>query len=377
MRRGGHLYGAMLAALPAAALFLAQTWLVAAGKADAILPLARYGGLLALFFFAFDGNSGLAPGLIRLRHSEAAIRTAFLAYRLSVLGLLASLLPVAWLWDPAGTAAMLPFCAAALLLRLPFLDGDLDQRRLQSASMLLQNLWMLPLAASAVLWGTIDAVIAGQCALWSSLIYAAVHLRFRRRSRLTSLSAARDSLREICSLMAANGIGQIYGRMVLFVLGSSFAGPTAALIVYGKQLFNASGIVVAYLRRAELQRGTDRSMRLSLWGQGIIALGGSMLLALMAFRLGLSPLPLLAIIAWQIGEKLSSTAVYSFQVVDRHDLGLAGLGAVVVLGSAGLILATGTDQPLIFVGSETCAFALVLSLWMLAHRRRSVLGAAP
>ena len=368
--------GLFLAAMPPAAIFLAQTWLVAAGQSEMVLALAKHAGLLALLFFAFDGNSGLAPALMRLRHDDANIRTAFLVYRGAVMIVLAALLPLAWHWDREETSGLLPFCAAALLLRLLCLDADLDRKNLQHWSMLLQNLWMLPLAAVAVGIGKVDAQAAGHCALWSSAVYSAVHFRIHPPMRWAPISSVGAPLREICHLMAANGIGQLYGRGVLFVIGTSFAGPVASLVVYAKQLFNASGIVVGYLRRVELQDQGTPSMRLSLLGQAVITIVGSVILALAAQRLAIAPTILAAVILWQVAEKLSSTEIYSFQTVDRHNLAFAGLMTVVALGSAGLLVATLTGALEGFLAGETLAFALVLLLWAINQRHLFARSAA-
>jgi hypothetical protein len=330
-----------------------------------VLALAKYAGLLALLFFLFDGNSGLAAAIMRLRHTPAAIRSAYRVYRLGVLALLAMLLPLAWHFEPHETATLAPFCALALLLRLPFLDADLDRRNLQHWAMLLQNSWMLPLAATAVFFGPPDAIIAGHCMLWSSLIYAGFHwLAARTDARWErEKPAIREPLREILNFMAANGIGQVYGRAVLFVLGAGPGSAATSLIVYAKQLFNASGLVLAYLRRLELRHGSPPSMQLSLWGQFAIGIIASVIITVAAQRVGLPPTFLLLVIVWQMAERLSSTSIYAFQIGGRHDLAYIGLLLVVALGSTGLGLATASQMPAVFLVGELIGFAAVLAIW--------------
>jgi hypothetical protein len=372
MKALGHMGGIGLAGLAPASMFLAQSWLIATGRPEDVLALAKYAGLLALLFFLFDGNSGLAAAIMRLRHTPAAIRSAYRVYRLGVLALLAMLLPLAWHFEPHETATLAPFCALALLLRLPFLDADLDRRNLQHWAMLLQNSWMLPLAATAVFFGPPDAIIAGHCMLWSSLIYAGFHwLAARTDARWErEKPAIREPLREILNFMAANGIGQVYGRAVLFVLGAGPASPAMSLIVYAKQLFNASGLVLAYLRRLELRlQGSAPSMQLSLWGQFAIGIIASVIIAVAAQRVGLPPAFLLLVIVWQLAERLSSTSIYAFQIGGRHDLAYIGLLLVVALGSAGLTLATANQMPSVFLVGELLGFAAVLALWASSTRK--------
>lgn len=369
MRFTRNFAGMVLAALPPASLFAAQSYLVALGQPDAVLGLACYAGLIALVFFLFDGQSGLAPALMRLRHREGAIRSAYLVYRLAVMGLFLALLPLAWVLAERETATLLPFGAAALLLRLPFLDADLDRAELQPLGMGLQNLWMVPLAACTLAFGSIDALAAGHCALWSSLVLALGHWRLgtRERPRFQFTSSA---LADLGGIVAAQGLGQIYGRFILFVLGTAFAGALASLLVYAKQFFNAAGLVTAYLRRLELRRSGAPTMRLSLSGQGVVLVAGSVLIAFAAWRLGVPAWALLAVLAWQVLEKLSANAVYSFQLMNRHDLAFAGLLTVIALGLAGLGLAVTKDAVMIFLAGEALAFCAVLALWLGRDRFR-------
>lgn len=374
-----HISRLSIAAAAPASMFLAQSWLIATGRPEAVLGLAQYGGLLGLIFFAFDGNSGLVPALMRLRHTEATIRTAYLVYRGGILVLLATALPLFWHLAPDTTGTLLPFCALALLLRLPFLDADLDQRGLHHWSMLLQNLWMLPLAGGAVLFGKVDAMLAGHVALWSTLVFALVHRRARVPSAPSrAQTPLKPALLEILNFMGAQGLGQLYGRATLFGIGAAFAGPLPSLLIYAKQVFNAAGLLVLYLKRVELGRGlTD--MRLSLSGQAAIAVLGSVIVGLAALKLSAVMEVTLALIAWQVLEKLSATAIYIFQRDVRHDRALGGLSIVVALGLAGLAIAVNMANSLIFVAFETLGYCTVLLLLLLAYRRRLPLrvGAEP
>ncbi len=375
MRSLRRLAGLSLAATPPGILFLAQTWLVASGQTEAVLSLAKYGGLLGLVFFAFDGSSGLLPAMMRVRHGEAAVRRAYLVYRMGVLTLLLGAVPVFWHLAPEETASLFPFLAMALLLRFPFLDADLDRRGLQHWSMLLQNGWMGPLCLGVVFSGGADATMAGHAALWGAVALAATHLVIGRTRQSSAKSDFRPALLEILGFLGAQGVGQVYGRVVLFVLGTAFAGPVASLLVYAKQAFNAAGLVVVYLRRIELAEGRA-SMRLSLWGQAGIAVVASVLVALAALRLGQSPGLVLALIGWQSLEKLSTNAAYAMQLRNRYDLALVALLGVAVLGLCCLWMAIAQASALVFVTVETLGYGVVLIVWWWSRRNRLV-GAQP
>lgn len=365
MRR---LFNIALVALPPGALFLAQTWLMATGRGEAVLALAKFGGLLSLIFFAFDGSSGLLPALMRLRHAAEAIRLAYLVYRGGIILLLLAALPLAWHFARIDTQDLLPFLAASLLLRLPLLDIGLDQRGWQHWSMLLQNGWMPPLAAIATLSGGVDAVAAGHAALWGTLVLFAAHLALvRPPGHLPERAKFRPALSEIVSYMGAQGIGQLYGRAVLFALGASFTGPLPALAVYAKQAFNAAGLLTAYLRRVELAHHHP-NMQLSLGGQAATALVASLLLAFAATNLGVMPGLVLALIAWQALEKLSANAVYAFQLGNRHGLAVSSLLTVAGVGLIGLALAVAWGKVLIFVATEALLYCFVLLFWLRAQQ---------
>ncbi|MBN9334333.1 hypothetical protein [Devosia sp.] len=365
MRAFRFLVSLALATAPAGCMFLAQTWLLLSGQGDAVLDLARYGGLIGLIFLAFDGGSGLAPTLMRQRHAASAIRSAYLVYRGGVLAVLLAILPLAWLTAPVETLALLPLLAAALLLRLPLLDADLDRHGWQHWSMALQNGWMLPLAVTASLTGEMDARTAGHAALWSTLaLFAAHHLLVREKQQIGG--DFRPPLIEIVSFACAQGIGQAYGRAVMFILGAAFTGPLPALVIYAKQAFNAAGPLVNYLRRIELAQ-SRADMKLSLSGQTAICLVAGALVALAAARLGLPLVLALTLIAWQIFEKLSANAVYAHQIAVRHRLALGSLVLVASLGLFGLAVADG--QPLVFIAAETIGYAIVLILWLPARRQ--------
>ena len=370
MTAARHMVGFALAALPPCALFLAQTWLVATGQTDAVLSLAKYSGLLGLVFFAFDGSSGLIPAMLRSRHSDAAIRSAYLVYRAGVAALLVAALPILWHLAPADTAVLLPFLALALLLRFSLLDADLDRRGLQHWAMLLQNVWMVPLCLGAILQGAITAKAAGHAALGGTGLLAVAHVLLARPDRSLARAQLAPALKEITTIMGAQGIGQLYGRAVLFVLGAGFSGPLPALIIYAKQAFNAAGLLVTYLRRIELaQRRT--SMGISLTGQAVVALAAGVLVALAAPQLGVSHGLTLTILVWQSLEKLSATAIYAFQLDSRHRLAVTGLVNVCVLGLAGLVLSQVQSSPLPFVALETLAYGAVLFVWYQISRSRA------
>lgn len=375
MKIAGHIARLALAATPPGALFLAQSWLVATGQTDSILSLAKYAGLLGLIFFAFDGSSGLIPAMLRLRHSDAVMRSAYLVYRAGIAALGLAMIPIALHVAPADTATLLPFLVMALLLRFSLLDADLDRRGFQHWAMLLQNGWMPPLCLGAVLNCGVSAEMAGHAALWSTVVLAMAHVILAGPAQKSTQAKVRPALFEIVTIIGAQGIGQLYGRAALFVLGASFSGPLPALIIYAKQVFNAAGLLVTYLRRVELTRH-QASMGLSLTGQAAIALVSSILIALAAPMLGLPHGFVLMLIAWQSLEKLSSTAVYDFQLQNRHRLALAGLCNTCVLGLAGLALALGQTAPILFVTLETLGYCVVLLLWFATNRSRRAAGRA-
>jgi hypothetical protein len=80
MRGARHVFGLGIAAAPALSLFAAKTLLIGQGKTETVLGLAQFSGLLGLLFFVFDGQSGLAPAMMRLRHDDATIRAAYRFY---------------------------------------------------------------------------------------------------------------------------------------------------------------------------------------------------------------------------------------------------------------------------------------------------------
>lgn len=377
MTAARHLVGLALAALPPGILFLAQTWLVATEQTEAMLSLAKYAGLLGLVFFAFDGNSGLIPAMLRPRHSDAAIRSAYLAYRAGIAAVLVVMLALFWHFAPTETTTLLPFLIMALLLRFSLLDADLDKRGFQHWAMLAQNCWMLPLCLFAVLDGALSAKAAGHAALGGTGVLAITHALFSRTGRSLTRTQLVPALVEITKIMGAQGIGQLYGRTVFFILGASFTGPLPALIIYAKQAFNAAGLLATYLRRVELARNRA-SMGLSLTGQAVIALIAGILVAVAAPRLGVPHGVTLAIIIWQSLEKLSATAIYAFQLDSRHRPALTGLVNICILGLTGLAFARAQSSPLLFVAFETLGYSGVLFLWYQINRSRaSRIGAGP
>jgi hypothetical protein len=239
--------------------------------------------------------------------------------------------------------------------------------------MLLQNGWMLPLALTAALAGEVGSTAAGHTVFWSSLLLFAAH-RFLVRERQPIGGDFRAPIGELLSIVGAQGIGQAYGRAVLFMLGTSFAGPLAALVIYAKQAFNAAGPIVTYLRRAELtQSRTD--MRLSIFGQVGIGIAAGVLVFLAAARVDLSASIALLLIVWQVLEKLSANAVYSHQIGGRHGLALGSLTMVTALGLLGLAMAHG--RPLLFVAAEALGYGIVLTLWYAARRQDTRIEVRP
>lgn len=306
--------------------------------------------------------------MLRRRHQDAAIRSSYLAYRTCILAGLVLATPLLWLLAPDDLVALLPFLAPALLLRFAFLDAGLDRQGMQHWSMLVQNGWMLPLSLAAILTGRIEAEMAGHAALWSSLILAGTHLRFvpeaRRWPQRTEI---RPALAEILHLTFAQGLGQLYGRAVLFGLGAGFTGPLASLAIYAKQAFNAAGLLVTYLRRVELAR-RESNMRMSLFGQAAIALLASLLVAFAAARLNVPIGTVLALVAWQGLEKLAGNAVYAFQLGGWHAPALAGLLAVTGLGLFGLATAMTQANVLVFIAAEALGYCAILVLWLMRGR---------
>jgi hypothetical protein len=338
----------VLAALPQLYLFSAQAFLLAEGQLETILALARYCGLLGLLFLALDGQSGLFPAMLRLRHQPADIARAYRLYRLGMLASLATLALVFWFFAPAETASLIPFLIPAILLRLPVIDGDLDDRNLPHLAMFLQNVWMIPLALSAIGTGPPDATAAGHAALWSSLAYALCHRILARPSRRQGAPALRPALAELLRLMALHGLAQLYGRFTLFALGAWFSGTLPALAIFAKQAFNASGLLVSLLRRIELRRPIA-TMRLSLAGQSAAALFGAAMLGLATIRIEAGMELFFVLLGWQLLEKLSATAVYADQTHNRHKPAFSALTLVVACGAAGLWLAARSNTPLPFV----------------------------
>lgn len=359
-----HLLLLILSALPQLCLFAAQALLLARGEIETILVLARYCGLVGLIFLAFDGQSGLIPTMLRLRHQQTDIRSAYRLYRLGMLAPLATLALVSWFLAPEETASLAPFLIVSLFLRLPLFDGDLDEQNLPHLAMFLQNGWMIALALVAISRGPVDATTAGHAALWSSLAYALCHHVFARpRPRQGAPTSVRPALGELLRLMAAQGLGQFYGRFTLFALGAWFTGTVPALAIFSKQAFNATGLLVSLLRRIELRRPIA-TMRLSLAGQSVTAVLGAVVLALATIRLDAGTQLFFVLLGWQLLEKLSATAIYADQTHNRHKAAFAALTLVMACGAAGLGCAVVSNTPLPFIWLEALGYAAALTLWL-------------
>jgi len=371
-----HIFGLGLAAAPALCLFLAQSVLVARGDTEAVLALAQYGGLLGLIFFAFDGQSGLAPAILRLRHPELPIRAAYRLYRLALLSVFVlAALPIVLL--APDLQVLMPALLVSLLLRFHPLDRDLDRRDWQHWSMLAQNGWMITLAAATLPLGGLDPMPAGAAAVLGTVPYTLLHWgRQGARIRTLDWQQTRPALTDLLALVCAQGFGQAYGRTVLFLMGTLFSGPVAALAIYAKQVFNAAGVMLLYLRRLEL-RAQRPAMQLSVIGQAGITLVGSIAVALAAARLGVPATVIFALISWQVIEKLSATSVYALQLSSRHDLAFTGLLAVTIAGAMGMALAAATSGAVLaFVALETLGYAAVLVLWAMSRPLGQPLGEA-
>lgn len=375
MKAAYHIFGLGLAAAPALCLFLAQSVLIARGQTEAVLALAQYGGLLGLILFVFDGQSGLAPAMLRLRHDERAIRAAYRMYRLALLSIFVLVTLPTVLLAPEYQA-LIPALLTCLLLRFHPLDHDLDRRDWQHWSMLAQNGWMIALAAATLLWGRLDPMSAGAAAVLGTLPYTLLHWgRQGARMRTLDWQQTRPALTDLLALVCAQGFGQAYGRTVLFLMGTLFSGPVAVLAIYAKQVFNAAGVMLLYLRRLEL-RAQRPAMQLSLIGQAGIALIGSIAVVLAAARLGAPATVIFVLISWQVIEKLSASSVYALQLSSRHDLAFAGLFAVTIAGAAGMALAAASSAVLAFVALETLGYAAVLVLWAMSRPLGQPLGEA-
>lgn len=363
-----HLWGLGVAAIPALSMFVAQTLLLARNDTVTVLALAQFGGLIGLIFFAFDGQSGLAPAMLRLRHAEADIRGAYRLYRLACLLAVVAALPALFLFlAPEWWSLLisLPFCLA---LRFGPIDYDLDRRGWQHWGMLAQNGWMAALAVAALSFGRLDAQLAAIAAVAGTVPYALLH-RSRPVARLTEPrhgDGQRRALADLVALILAQGMGQFYGRAVLFGVGSLFAGPVAALTIYAKQVFNAAGLLLLYLRRLEL-RAERAGMTLSLLGQAGIAAFGSIAVAMAAAQLAVPAMVAALLLLWQGLEKLFATTGYALQLAGRHDLAFAGLGALMLAGTTGMALAFGADNVLLFVALESMGLAAAMLLRALIH----------
>ncbi|MDV3253208.1 hypothetical protein DevBK_17860 [Devosia sp. BK] len=374
MRGARHVFGLGIAAAPALSLFAAQTLLISQGKTEAVLGLAQFSGILGLLFFVFDGQSGLAPAMMRLRHDDATIRAAYRFYRLALLLAFLMALPVGFILLP-DLQFLFVAILICLLLRLRPLDHDLDRRNWQHWGMLAQNGWMITLAAVVLVRGEIDPTVAGLSALFGTALYALVHGRTKGAPLEKSRRFAdiRPALMDLLALMAAQGLGQIYGRAVLFALGALFSGPVAALAIYAKQVFNAAGILLLYLRRLELKTARP-NMRLSLFGQAGIAVIGSVATVLAASRLDVAAPLILALLGWQVIEKLSATGVYALQLLGRHDVAFRSFGTVMVFGALGLALAAASNAVIGFVAFETLGYGAALLFWAASRQSTRLPG---
>lgn len=356
-----HGLGLAMAGAPALSLFGAQTLLLSQGRSEVVLAMAQYGGLLGLIYFAFDGLSGLGPAILRLRHDDETIRAAYKAYRLALLCGLLTTLPFVLVWQPDWWPFLVAI-ATSLVLRLHALDHDLDRHDRQHWAMLAQNGWMIILALSAVLFGRLDGLLAGLAVFLGTIPYALLH---RGQPGLRSVAPTQSiigAMKDLLALMLTQGLGQIYGRATLFALGT-LTGPTATLAIYAKQVFNAGGLLLQYLRRVELRTG-HADMRLSLSGQAVLVIVGGAVVGVAAARLDLGLGILATLIIWQVAEKISVTGVYAMQLSNRHASAMSALVIVIMCGIAGMSLSYMIGSPLPYIASEVVGFGASVLCWM-------------
>lgn len=360
--------------LPQGAFFLAQSHFLLLGDAASMLALAKYVGLLSLVFFLFDGNSGLVHSIARSRFSASELAGSFLAFRFAMLGILALVMFPAVLLD-AELPAMAPFLVLALALRLPWLDGPLDQSGRQPLAMALGNAWLVTLAGAALATGGMDGQRAGLAALAGSVILCLVRvILLRADDRANPPWQASHYRPEAFSLiwhyLAVYGCGQIYGRATLFLVGALFTGPLPALLLYAKQVFNAAGLLVNYLRRVEAATRSKAAafaladVGTSLKAQSILAIPCAVVVVLASIA---APMPVwmtCALLGWQVLERMFSNANYVLQRLDRHGMALTSYAVLAALGSLGLVLGAGLGSVVPFMLVECIAFLVALGAFV-------------
>jgi hypothetical protein len=315
--------GLMAALTPQAALFFVQSTFILRGELVAVLELAKYAGLLSLVFYLFDGNSGLVYSIARNRFSDRVLAQSFFLYRLTVIAVFAVAALAATFYVGEQVLILLPYLTVSILFRLPWLDGPLDQRGKQALALALGSGWMLVLCALGLLDTRVDAHAAGIAAVIGSLIMALVRLLLASPGEILAAFPIRTHARRtavflIWQYLATFGMGQIYGRAILFAVASTFSGPVPALVLYAKQVFNAGGFAVAYVRRDEASQGHGApfqlaDLRRSVLMQAGLALPCGLIVIAAGASANVAIGAIAAIISWQVLERLFSNASYALQ----------------------------------------------------------------
>lgn len=370
--------GGLVLAASQGIIFLLQTILLQRGDHAGVADLAAYTGTISLLFYLLDGNSGIAylQGLRSLHEGE--LRSAFLVYRGTVLAVGTAIAGCIWLASPRDVGLLAGATLLAAFMRSYGLDGDLDRRGLQYLATAFANAWLIVTGGLGLAFGRVDAEIVAVGVLTGSFISLvgrfATRVEGAPRARMTSS----EPLLHIVSYLGTYGIGQVYGRLSLALLGGWFIGATAAFAIYAKQTMNAVGILNALIRRVELSRDINLKRRLTLadfkWSLGLqaaAALAISAMLLIAAHFAGVAPMVALAIIIWQILEKVSSNQAFLLQVMGRPAQAYTMLIMVCLVGLGGLY-AGGFwfHDVLVYTSIESVAFIACALCWIWAWQRR-------
>lgn len=375
--------GGMVLAVSQGIIFLMQTLMLQRGDHQGVADLAAYVGTISLCFYLLDGNSGVAylQGLRSI--DEGELRSGYLVYRCVILAIGAAATITIWVTGAAGLRLVACATLAGAAMRSYGLDGDLDRRGLQHLATGFANAWLIITGAIGLVYGRVDASIVAAGVASGSFISLVGRWMTRGSSLPRTRMQSPRAIMHILSFLGTYGIGQVYGRLSLALLGGWFSGEVAAFAIYAKQTMNAVGILNALVRRVELSRDVQLQRDLTLldfkWSLGVQALAGMAIaggLLVAAYFAGVVFGVALAIVMWQLLEKVSSNQAFLLQMMRRSGQAYAMLIMVCVVGMVGLYAgAFWIGNVLFYTELETIAFLICACGWVWAYRRRAGQGA--
>ncbi len=373
--------GGLVIAAVQGVMFLLQTVLFNRGDHESIANLAAYTGVVSLAFYLHDGNSGIAYLQGLHIYSEAQLQAGFRAYRCAFTAIAVLLTVLAIVLGQREHAIFLISVTMSLAFRIYGTDGELDQIGFQPLVTAFANLWMLLIGIIALCEQRVDINTISLGALAGSLLSFAgrfiVGKKFIKRRKTEKLAGLGPVL-HIFSFLGTYGIGQVYGRLSLTLLGAWFVGPVAAFAIYTKQTMNAVGILNALIRRIELSQHTGKlsyvtlkDFRWSLGLQIVSAFAIAAFLWLMARHSGIAAYVIFFVLLWQILEKFNSNQAFILQIMGKTGYAYAMLLTISSIGVSLIFLAKYLhSNVLIYTLGESTVFLLALVGGLIYFRKK-------